>query len=84
MKRLIESDEQSGLESMIGETVLLICSAYFYHGTLTALSDTDVELTDAGIVYETGPWDEEGFADKQSLPNTVYVKLHAVESYVQV
>ena len=84
MKRLVESEEQSGLESMMGETVLLICSAYFYHGTLTAISDTDVELTNAGIVYETGSWEKDGFADKQDLPNTVYVKLHSVESYVQM
>ena len=84
MKRLVESEEQSGLESMIGETVLLICSAYFYHGTLTALSDTDAELSDAGIVYETGPWDKDGFTEKQMLPSTVYVKLQSVESYVQI
>ena len=84
MKRLIETEELTGLESMIGDTVLLICSAYFYHGTLTGVSDTEVELSDAGIVYETGPWDEEGFTDKQSLPNTVYVKLQAVESYVRM
>ena len=84
MKGIMESEEQSGLESMIGEMVLLICSAYFYHGRLTALSETDAELSDAGIVYETGSWDEDGFTDKQDLPNTVYVKLQSVESYVQM
>ena len=85
MKRvLIEDDKQSGLDGMLGETVLLICSSYFYHGTLTAVGDVDIELSDAGIVYETGNWSEDGFADKQNLPNTVYVTRQSVESYVQI
>ena len=84
MKRLCEDDTQSGLEDMIGETVFLMCSAYFYHGKLEALSATDIELSDAFIVYETGPWSEAGFKDKQKLPNNVFIKLHAVEAYVQM
>ena len=83
MKRISEDDQQSGLEGLIGETVLLMCSNYFYHGTVVALSDTDVELSDAGIVYETGPWSDKEFKDRQALPGNVFVRLQAVESYVQ-
>ena len=84
MKRICEDDQQSGLEALIGESVLLLCSNYFYHGTIAALSDTDVELSDAGIVYETGSWADEGFADRQALPGNVFVRLQAVEAYVAV
>jgi len=69
---------------MMGETVLLICSAYFYHGKVEALSDVEVELSNPGIVYQTGDWADEGFEDKQNLPGNVFIKLHAVESYVQI
>lgn len=84
MKRICEDEQQSGLEGLIGESVLLLCSNYFYHGKVEALSDTDVELSDAGIVYETGSWEDEGFTDKQDLPANVFVKIQAVEAYVQV
>ena len=62
--------------------MLLLCGNYFYHGKIVALSDDEVVLSDARIVYETGPWDEEGFSDAQSLPANVHVKQHAIESYV--
>ncbi len=82
MKRLCEDDQQSGLEALIGESVLLLCGNYFYHGTVEALSDTEIELSNAGIVYEVGPWDDEGFADIQKLPGNVFVHLQAVEAHV--
>jgi len=83
MKRLCDDETNNGLEQLIGETVLLMCANYFYHGRIKALSDTDVELSEASIVYDTGPWDEEGFSDQQTLPGNVFVRLQAVESYVQ-
>ena len=84
MKRLCEDDTQSGLETLIGEKVLLLCMNYFYHGKLEALSDTDAELSDAGIVYETGRWSEAGFSDRQELPANVFVKISAIEAYLAV
>lgn len=84
MKRIVCDKEESGLERFMGETVLLLCGNYFYYGKLVALSDTDIELKEAGIVYETGNWSEKGFDDFQKLPGNVFVKVQAVEAYVQM
>ena len=79
MKKIVEVE--NGFEALLGETVLLMCSNYFYHGKVSGVSDDVVELTDAGIVYETGPWDKDGFADRQALPGSVCVRIDFIESY---
>jgi len=84
MKRICEDDQVSGLEALIGEDVLLLCANYFYHGELVGLSESEVELEKPGIVYETGEWSEKGFADRQALPGNVFVRVEAIESYIQL
>ncbi len=81
MKKIIQEVEGEGLVSLLGQKVTLFCMNYFYHGTLTGVNDEDVLLTDASIVYETGPFNEDGFKDAQPLPNDLYVRTSAIESY---
>lgn len=83
MKRVIEVDEQGGIESLLGERVTLMCGSYFYTGTLSGVDDRCAMLTDAAIVYETGPFNEAGWKDAQSLGTGKpwYVMLHAIESF---
>ena len=79
MKKLVEVE--NGLESLLGETVLFMCANYFYHGRVVGVSDDAVELADAGIVYETGPWTKAGFSDRQALPGNVFIRTSFIESY---
>lgn len=72
-----------GLKCLIENRVLLMCCNYFYEGYLVHVDETDAILTDAAIVYETGPWTEKKWKDRQSLPGPVGVKIHAIESYQQ-
>lgn len=82
MKRLIETAETSGLESLLGEHVTLWCDCYIYAGQLVGVNEDDVELQDASIVYETGPLTEPGFKDAQQLPgDSWFVRTRKIESY---
>ena len=82
MKRIVETTEESGLDALLGKRVLLMCANYFYEGVLHGVNDDCVELTDAGIVYETGAWSEPGWGDRQSVPmSPLHVQKAAIEAY---
>lgn len=82
MKRIIEDSNLSGLDSLLGETVLLMCTCYFYTGKLIGVNMNSVELEDPAIVYETGSWQEKGFKDSQLLPVRIWqVQRSHIESF---
>ena len=71
-----------GLDSLLGEEVLLICSAYFYTGKLTGVNETFVQLDDPAIVYETGSWSSKGYGTAEKLhTKRFFVQRAAIESY---
>lgn len=77
MKKIV----QEGLEKLLGERVTLFCSNYIYTGVLSGVNESCVLLTDAAIVYETGPFSDKKWTDAQSLPNGWYVQISAIESF---
>jgi len=80
MKR-IEDTADTGLAALLGERVQVWCMNYIYAGTLSGVNDHDIELSDAAVVYETGPLSTAP-TDQQSLPGGVwYVRISAIESY---
>jgi hypothetical protein len=84
MKKLVNVTEinGAGLESLMGERVLLMCTNYFYTGKLTGVNSDFVELEDPAIVYETGQWSNAKFTDEQKLHCKVfYVRTPAIESF---
>jgi hypothetical protein len=86
MKKLVEvfevDSKTEGLDALIGEKVLLICSAYFYTGKLVGVNDTFVKLDDPAIVYETGAWTNKAYVDVQPLHvKTWCVQRAAIESF---
>lgn len=82
MKRIVEEAALTGLESLMGEQVILLCGNYFYAGKLTGVNKTIVELTDASIVYETGQWSAPKWADAQPMgPGAHYVRIQWIESF---
>lgn len=84
MKKLVNVVEVdgAGLQSLLGEKVLLLCANYFYTGKLTGVNETFVELEDPAIVYETGAWTNKGYTDQQTLHvKNFYVSTAAIEAF---
>lgn len=82
MKRLVEEVNGEGMESLMGERVTFFCMTYIYTGKLVGVNECDVLLTDAAIVYETGELTTKEWEDAQALPNDLYLRTSAIESYM--
>lgn len=85
MKKLIEVVEtnKSGMESLLGETVFILCSGYYYRGQLIGVNDNSVCLKDAEIVYDANDFVKTGFSQK--IPSAEwFVSIAAIESYGKV
>jgi len=84
MKKLVNvvEVEGEGLEALMGEQVLLFALNYIYAGVLSGVNESFVQLTEAKVVYETGPFVTAGYKDAQPLPGGVwYVQRGAIESF---
>lgn len=83
MKKLVQVQEVEGegLMALIGQRVTLFCMNYIYTGNLTGVNNTCVLLEDPAIVYETGDFTDKEWENAQSLPNSLYVQIAAIESF---
>lgn len=84
MKKLVQVQDVQGegLLALLGQRVTLFCLNYIYTGNLAGVNDSCVLLEDAGIVYETGVFSDKDWKDCQKLPNSVYVQIAAIESFM--
>ena len=82
MKKIVNvvEVEGEGLQSLLGEKVILFCMNYFYAGTLTGVNSDCVLLENAGIVYETGSFSDKTWKDFQVIGD-VYVRISAIEAF---
>jgi hypothetical protein len=71
---------ENNFENYINERITLFCANYIYSGRLSTISKGWLTLSEAGIVYETGPFDTMEWQDYQRLPNPVSVNVNSVES----
>lgn len=70
------------MEALLGQRVMLFCINYIYDGTPEGINETCVLLTDASIVYETGPFTQSGYKDAQKIHTAKwYVSLSSIESF---
>jgi len=83
MKKIFNVTEVAGqgLEALLGEKVTIFSLNYIYHGILAGVSETDVLLEDAKIVYETGDFKEKGFKDSQFIAKEWRLRTSCIESY---
>jgi hypothetical protein len=83
MKQLVKVQEveNEGLLSLLEQNVTLFCANYIYTGKLVGVNDQFVKLDSASIVYETGTFTEKKWKDAQSLPNSVYIMISAIEMF---
>jgi hypothetical protein len=71
----------AGLAAYTGKTITIYCLNYIYTGNVAAVTDEEVELDQAAIVYETGELKASKFSDAQELPSKHCVRISAIESY---
>ena len=81
MKKIVTEVQGEGLEKLLGERVTLFCSNYIYTGLLSGVNETCVLLTDAAVVYETGPFGDKKWKDAQPMPSEWYVQISFIESF---
>ena len=81
MKRIVECDEVSGFDAMLGEKVALFCGVYIYTGILSGVNDDHLELSEPKIVYETGELSEGKWTNAQHLPSPWRVMRQGIESW---
>lgn len=85
MKKIMQVAEVTGegLESLLGETVLIFCMNYIYTGKLTGVNTHDILLESPKIVYATGAFTSKSFEDAQELPTSLYIRTNSIESYCE-
>jgi hypothetical protein len=84
MKKIVNVTEVSGegLESLLGEQVILLCANYFYAGMLEGVNVEFVKLQEPRLVYETGIWTDRQWKDAQPMGvDSLYVRTAFIESY---
>lgn len=81
MRKIVKEVACEGLNKLLGERITLFCANYIYTGMLSGVNETCVLLTDAAIVYETGPFGEKKWKDAQELPAEWYVQISTIESF---
>ena len=82
MKKLIDVDENEGLESLLGKTVLLMCANYFYTGELVSVNHSCVKLKNPKIIYQTGDWSSNDWKYAQSMElEYFYIQIDFIESF---
>lgn len=82
MKKLVEQVDGEGFDALLGDVITVFCLNYIYTGKLIGISDTCILLENPSIVYETGPFDKDGWEDAQRLPNDkLYVQTSCIESF---
>jgi len=80
----LEIKEVKDMEDLIGETYLFQCARYAYHGKVKAVNSTFVTLEDAGVVFETGAYDNKQPGDLQKLPYDAKVMRQSIESFYKM
>ena len=71
---------KEGLEGLMGKRVTIWCLNYIYGGKLVGVNETDIKLTDAVVVYETGELTGP-YKSAQKFPTDWYVRTGCIESY---
>ena len=78
---VVEVDGE-GLVGLLGKKVIIWCMNYIYHGTLEGVNTDDILLTEASVVYETGPLCSK-IKDAQKLPAPLYIRIDKIEVYYE-
>ena len=79
--KVVEVDNE-GLVSLLGKPIEVWCMNYIYVGLLEGVNETCIKLSQAHVVYETGPFGTKTYKDVQKhSSDVVYVQIGAMESF---
>lgn len=83
MKKLVSVTEVDGegLESLMGEPVLLMCMNFNYAGRLIGVNEKFVLLEDGAVVFETGEYGASKWKDAQNVGQPLYVMIDKIEAF---
>jgi len=82
MRMIIEENNKEGLDALLGKRVLLMTAGYFYEGKLVGVNASCVKIEDPSVVYETGKWTDDSYADIQKMnASHWYVAMGLIESF---
>jgi hypothetical protein len=76
--------EAEGFLALLGKKVTVFSLNYIYHGTLSGVNDTCIQLEEPSIVYETGSFADKNWKNAQRLPNCLYVQMACIEAFGEV
>ena len=83
--QLGEDDKEiESLEELIGETYCFQCARYIYHGKVKSVNANYIELTKAGVVFETGDYSSTSPSDMQALPHNVFIMRGSIEAFFKM
>ena len=74
---------EGGLLSLLGKKVFFHCLNYNYIGTLTGVNQNCVEVSDGGVVFETGPYTGNMMKTYEKLPGKFFITSTLIESYFE-
>lgn len=74
-------EEPGGWEAAHGKRILVHATNYNYSGILSGVNSICVELTDASVVFETGPYTDKKFKDAQKTPRPITLFTNSVECF---
>lgn len=84
MKKTVKIEVQEvageGLLALLDKKVMVYCCGFIYTGVLSGVNDVDILLTDASIVYNTGPIASQP-TDASAVPSDLYIRTAAIECY---
>ncbi len=81
-KKVTTRKVATGLESLLGQNILIFGLNYIYTGKLTGVDAHSILLSDPSIVYETGPFTQRGYGDVQKLHvDEWHISRYAIESF---
>lgn len=82
MKVLVDEVSGEGLEKLLGEFVTVYCDSWIYYGKLTGVNTSDIKLSNAMIVYDTGGHDDlKKWGTAERLPGDWYIRTNKIESF---
>lgn len=76
-------ESEGGLISLLGKKVFFHCLNYNYIGTLTGVNQSCVEISDGGVVFETGPYTGNMMKNFEKLPTKFFVSTALIESFFE-
>lgn len=69
------------LESYIGKKLVIYCCRYIYSGEVVTIDDFSIELTNGGIVYETGAHDKKEWETFEKIVKNHHITLQSIEAF---